>query len=100
MIPFCEFGGNFSVMGVKIDKLTNPVCNSFRPKMVQDQLCYTVDPNEYKHKINLKGELSLSLFIHYNEERQMEDTDSTEMYSIIVDTIGILMLNNYIVFYY
>ena len=88
LIPFCEFGGNMSVMGVKIDKLKYPVCNSFRPKILRDQLCYTVDPNEYKHKIDLKGEVSLSLFIHYNEERQMEDPDSTEIYSIIVDTIG------------
>ena len=84
-----------SVMGVKIEELQYPVCKSFRPKIIKDQLCYTVDPNEYKHKIDLKGELSLSLFIHYNEDRQMEDIDSTE-YSIIVDTIGILMLVKYI----
>ena len=88
LIPYCEFGGNMSVMGVKIDQFDVPVCNSFRPKMIRDQLCYTVDPNEYKHKIDLTGELSLSLFIHYNEDRQMEDTDSNEKHSVIVDTIG------------
>ena len=90
LIPFCEFNGNMSVMGVKIDQFDVPVCNSFRPKMIRDQLCYTVDPNMYyKHKIDLKGELSLSLFIHFNEDRQMEDsTDSTEDHSVIVDTIG------------
>ena len=88
LIPFCEFGGNMSVMGVKIDQLKYPVCNSFRPKIVKGQLCYTVDPNEYKNRINLKGELSLSLFIHYNEDRQIEDFDSTEKNFIIVDTIG------------
>ena len=75
-------------MGVKIDQFDVPVCNSFRPKMIRDQLCYTVDPNNYKDKINLTGELSLSLFIHYNEDRQMEDTDSTEKQSVIVDTIA------------
>ena len=88
LIPFCKFGGNMSVMGVKIDQFDVPVCNSFRPKIIMDQLCYTVDPNEYKHKIDLKGELSLSLFIHYNEDRQMEDTDSMEKHTVIVDTIG------------
>ena len=78
-----------SVMGVKIDQFDVPVCNSFRPKIIRDQLCYTVDPNKYKHKVDLKGELSLSLFIHYNEDRQMEDTDCTEKPSVIaVDTIG------------
>ena len=46
LIPFCEFGGNMSVMGVKIDQIDVPVCNSFRPKIKGDQLCYTVDPNK------------------------------------------------------
>ena len=87
LIPFCEFGGNMSVMGKKIDQFDVPICNSFRPKIIRDQLCYTVDPNEYKHKINLKGELSLSLFIHYNEDRQMEDVDQKKP-KITVDTIG------------
>ena len=88
LIPFCEFNGNMSVMGVKIDQFDHPVCNSFRPKIVRDQLCYTVDPNEYKHEIDLKGELSLSLFIHYNEDRQMESTDISDDQFITVDTIG------------
>ena len=88
LIPFCEFGGNMSVMGIKIDHFDVPVCNSFRPKIMIDQLCYTVDPNEYKHKIDLNGELSLSLFIHYNEDRQMEDINSNEKHTVIVDTIG------------
>ena len=88
LIPFCEFGGNLSVMGVKIDQFDVPFCNSFRPKIIKDQMCYTVDPNEYKNKIDLKGDLSLSLFINYNEDRQMDDDVSLEEHSIIVDTIG------------
>ena len=87
LIPFCEFGGDMSVMGVTMDDFDVPVCNSFRPKIVKDQLCYTVDPNEYKHKIDKKGELSLSLFIHYNEDRQMEDGDQKKP-KITIDTIG------------
>ena len=94
LIPFCTFGGNMSVMGVKIDQFDVPVCNSFRPKIIMDQLCYTVDPNEYKHKIDLKGELSLALFIHYNEDRQLEDIDSTEVHIVIVDTIGIVRVRH------
>ena len=88
LIPFCEFGGDMSVMGVTMDDFDVPVCNSFRPKIVMDQLCYTVDPNEYKHKIDLKGDISLSLFIHYNEDRQMEDLDESFEPKIRVDTIG------------
>ena len=51
-------------------------------------MCYTVDPNEYTHKIDLKGELSIAFFIHYNEDRQMEDIDDTENYNVIIETIG------------
>lgn len=88
LVPFCEFGGNFSVMGIKIDEFDVPVCKSFRPKIIRDHLCYTVDPNDYKHKIDLKGELSLSLYIHYNEDRQMENSVSSEEPNIIVETLG------------
>ena len=92
LIPFCEFGGNISVMGVKIEQLSVPVCNSFRPKIIKDQLCYTVDPNKYKTKIDLEGELSLSLFINYNEDKEMDSKDNDESIEednyILIDTIG------------
>ena len=88
LIPFCEFGGNMSVMGVQIDQFDVPFCNSFRPKIIWDQLCYTVDPNKYIDKIDSVGELSFSLFINYNEERQMEDVDTYAEDTIIIDTIG------------
>ena len=94
LIPFCEFGGNMSVMGVKIDQFDDPVCNSFRPKIVMDQLCYQVNPNEYKHEIDLQGDLSLSLFIHYNEDRQLEDVDSSKKIFIIIGTIGKICKKN------
>ena len=88
LVPFCGFGGNMSVMGVKIDQFNVSVCNSFRPKIIKDQLCYTVDPNKYKDKIDTKGELSLSLFIHYNEDRKINFDDIPEANSIIINTIG------------
>ena len=92
LIPFCIFGGNISVMGVKIDQFDDPVCNSFRPKIVMDQLCYEVDPNDYKDKIDLGKDLSLSLFINYNEDMEI----TLEMFAdniannnvIIIETIG------------
>ena len=95
MIPFCEFGGNMSVMGIKMDQFDVPVCNSFRPIIVLDQLCYQVDPNEYKDKIDPKGDLSLSFFIHYNEDRQMEDFDNEDLF-ITLDTIGNVFLQTII----
>ena len=75
-------------MGVKIDLFGVPFCNSFRPKTLQDQLCYTVDPNQYKDKIDLEKDLSLALFINYNEDREMNLKNGAEDNVIRIDTIG------------
>ena len=91
LIPFCEFGGDMSVMGMKIDQFEVPFCNSFRPKIVMDQLCYQVDPNKYSSKIDLEGDLSLSLFINYNEDKEitMEKNDIIVEENVIrIETIG------------
>ena len=97
MVPFCEFGGNMSVMGVKIDQFDSPVCSSFKDKILLDQFCYTVDPNEYINFIDKDTELSLTLFISYNEDRQLiekeiNNSKKIESYlnetSVIVNTIG------------
>ena len=50
-----------------------------------------VDPNEYKDKISLEGELSISLFINYNEDKEMaiNDFDTLDEGNIVrIDTIG------------
>ena len=38
LIPFCEFGGDMSKVGVMIDHFEIPVCNSFESKIMNDQL--------------------------------------------------------------
>ena len=75
LIPFCEFGGNMSVMGVKIDQFDVPVCNSFKATILNDQLCYEVDPNMYLN-INWREaeeqiKLGLSFAVDLNEDRQI-----------------------------
>ena len=54
-IPFCELAGDMSVVGTKLDKFEVPVCNSFKAKILNDQLCYEIDVNEYyidKERVN------------------------------------------------
>ena len=58
-IPFCDFGGNMSAMGVTIDQFDVPVCNSFQATVRNDQLCYEVDLNTFSDKNNLKNEIGL-----------------------------------------
>ena len=72
-IPFCDFGGNMSSVGKRIDNFTDPVCNSFEAKLLNDQLCYEVDLNKFSDKDNIKSELEIgfNFVIDYNEDRQV-----------------------------
>ena len=78
-IPFCEFGGNMSAMGVKIAQFDVPVCNSFQAKILNDQLCYEVDLNEFSDPSNIDKELELgfNFIMDYNEDRQISFLDFT-----------------------
>ena len=92
LIPFCEFGGEISTMGVKIDQFEVPFCNSFKAKTLNDQLCYEIDPNNYKMFLSKKEQISLTLYINYNEVRQFyEDMNadlSDDQNFIIIGSIG------------
>ena len=72
-IPFCDFGGNMSAMGKKIDQFDIPICSSCQATMLNDQLCYEVDLNEFSNKVNIDNELRLgfSFIMDYNEDRQV-----------------------------
>ena len=71
-IPYCEFGGDTSAVGVKIDNFDFPVCKSFQAKILNDQLCYEVDLNRFSNKSNIAKELGLgfNFLMDYNEDRQ------------------------------
>ena len=62
-----------SAMGVKIKQFDVPVCNSFRAKIVNDQLCYEVDLSNFSDKNNIENELDLgfNFLMDYNEDRQL-----------------------------
>ena len=86
-IPFCEFGGNMSAMGVKIDQIDVPVCNSFKAKVLNDQLCYEVDPNLYIDRNDPKKDLKLGLVLalDFNEDRQTAERGELELEEDIED---------------
>ena len=96
-------------MGIKNEKInrtiTVPVCNSFKAKIVQDQLCYQVDPFNYVKSLSIKeSKLMLILYINFNEDRwlpmntRIESNDNIldgydfaeeQEENIIINTIGI-----------
>ena len=79
-IPFCEFGGNMSAVGVTIDQFDIPVCNSFEGKIINDQLCYEVDLNRFSNKDNIIEELKtgFAFIMDYNEDRQVTFNQDSE----------------------
>ena len=108
-IPFCDFGGNMSAVGVKIDQFDVHVCNSFQATNLNDQLCYEVDLNAYSDEDNIENELKLgfSFLMDYNEDRHVsfeqkakkmlhdhgltrsvEGSDQSQHASIYLNTIG------------
>ena len=89
-IPFCAFGTNISTLGVKIDKFSVPVCNNFKAKILNDQLCYEVDVKEVIDKQVLKKELDigLTLLIDHNEDRKVNTETSPEVEQTYWQNLG------------
>ena len=94
LIPFCSFSGNFSLMGVENPNFNVPVCKGFSPKVLNDQLCYTTDPNTIKNVIDLNkllylgNELAITLYIDYNEDRHWGKMEKSGSQNIRLETIG------------
>ena len=57
-----------------------PVCNSFKAKIQNDQLCYEVDLNKFSNKVNKVKELKLgfNFVLDYNEDRQITFVQKSE----------------------
>ena len=57
-------------MGAETDMFPIPVCNSFREKSFNGQLCYEADINKYKGRVDWQNSLQtgLSFVVDINEE--------------------------------
>ena len=110
LIPFCDFGGNMSAMGVKIDQFAVPICNAFEAKIINDQLCYEADLQTFSDNNNIEKELEIgfSFLMDYNEDRQvtfdknnkerqlslgnnLAASDQSQHAFVYLDTIGKIM---------
>ena len=61
-----------SAMGAKIPQFEVPVCNSFEPKILNDQLCYEVDLKKFSDRNNKIRylESGFAFIMDFNEDRQ------------------------------
>lgn len=63
------------IVGVKVDEFQIPVCNSFKAKILNDQLCYEIDLNDYKKYFSLETlRTGFTFFVDKNEDRQFSWT--------------------------
>ena len=76
-----------------MDGFDVPVCNSFQAKVLNDQLCYEVDPNQYTSKesssaeeIKQRFKQGLTLYIDTNDDRQT--TSKNTEFMIYINTLG------------
>ena len=82
-IPFCQFGKDMKIMGVKDENFYVPICNSFKPYTLNDQLCYQVDMNKLKFRFSAETlKLGVTFLIDNNEDRQFswDYNDDDEFY--------------------
>ena len=62
-VPFCFFGG--VPIGKKLVDFQFPVCNLFRKKIVEGQVCYEADVNQHKNDMD---EIQFGFIIDTNDE--------------------------------
>ena len=43
LIPFCAYNGDMNITGQYIPGLDIPICNKFKPTILDGQLCYAID---------------------------------------------------------
>ena len=53
-IPFCDFGGDMSAMGTKVDQFDVPVCNSFQGKIYMINFVMKLILIDFQTKIILR----------------------------------------------
>ena len=77
LIPFCSFGGNMTAMGVQSEHFHLPVCNAFKEVVLEAQVCYQVDLNNYEREERKYLDSSLTFLVDTNIERQISDKELT-----------------------
>ena len=77
-IPFCFFKTKMNAMGENIKQFSQPVCRSFRRKILKNQACYEVDVNQVKDETETAEIMNIGLGFLYdnNEERFLHSEDT------------------------
>ena len=76
-IPFCTFGDEADRVGKWFDGFDFPVCSLFRERMVEGQVCYEADINQFKDKDTVNWVAALNrgfgFIVDTNEEYDVKN---------------------------
>ena len=74
-IPFCTFGDVADRVGKWFDGFDFPVCSLFRERMVEGQVCYEADINQFKDSVNWVEALNrgFGFIVDTNEEYDVKN---------------------------
>ena len=96
-IPFCSFGDNqfFNNLSDFNPELGMPVCDKFRPTMLDGRLCYRVTMDSFSQDITTQSGrgAGLNFIMDYNTERMEQDIEQQQHIEnreamIYIETIG------------
>ena len=76
--------------GIKNELFDVPVCNSFKAKVLNDQLCYEMDPNKLKSVVSEKDFFEgFKFYVDTNIDRQFP-IKSKKAYAVVIylHTVG------------
>ena len=95
LIPFCGFGSN--ILGTKIDDFDVPVCDGFNAYILNDQLCYKIDPDDLKNNVSEKDlNQGFSFFVDTNTERYYSMMTNDSDFMIYLGTLGKIHTIHYV----
>ena len=85
LIPFCAYATDMSLVGVKTEDFSFPVCSSFTPTLHRGKVCYALTDKGLQSQKGMKG--GLMLMIDNNYERSVgspmlykeEETDKSHI---------------------
>ena len=80
-IPFCEFGGNMTLLGKANKHFSWPVCDKFKPTVHAGRLCYSLDLESLEEDIEIRKGPSngLTFVMDYNEERMVKEENKLKV---------------------
>ena len=75
LIPFCDIGGDMSVVGTQLAHFSLPVCTGFTRTILNDRLCYQVNVSQFQGRVERSQlyEKGISFVVDNNEDRQYSD---------------------------